>query len=124
MRHPIEEVGDKRVCPETGTPFRKGEKAMTTYDALNAMLATQGRIFAVDFLCRRMVQGQRVPRKMVCRIGVGGPNTLFHHGGRNLVLVWDIQARGHRWIPVEGLRHLKTDGGDWIEVTQPRYDNI
>lgn len=23
MRHPVEEVGDKRLCPETGRPFRE-----------------------------------------------------------------------------------------------------
>ena len=104
---------------------------MTTYEALDVMLETRGKFFAVEFTPRHLKVGKPTVRHMVCRIGVlnrlqgpplkdwdGKPTITFFDGRRNLILVWDAQVKGYRSIPAEGLIRIKTDG-EWIDIVHP-----
>lgn len=97
---------------------------MTRHQALDAMLATQGKFFKVEFV--KISTGEL--REMVCRIGVishlkgepvrdydGTPTVTLYDQAKDLVLVWDIQKREYRSFKLGRVVRLMTDG-QWQTV--------
>jgi len=77
-------------------------------------LAADGKIFQVEFIKR--TTGEL--RKMKCRLGVkkylrGGKKT-FSPKDKQLLTVFDMEAKGYRSIPVEGIRLLKIGGQSFV----------
>ncbi len=75
--------------------------------------AAAARIFAVDF--RKRDDGTL--RHMVCRTGVRvglvGGKPAYDPAVHGLLLVWDVQKRAYRTIPVEGILVLATRRRKW-----------
>jgi hypothetical protein len=76
------------------------------------------RLFSVDFHKRV----DATLRHMVCRTGVrvglvGGKST-YDPASHGLVLVWDVQKRAHRTIPLEGILVLATRRRKWRVIDE------
>lgn len=97
---------------------------MTREDALKAMLATEGRFFAVEFV--KVSTGEK--RLMNCRLGVmshlkgepqrdwdGAPVVTFYDHNRDLVLVWDAVKKAYRSFKLASVVRLKV-AGEWQQV--------
>lgn len=85
----------------TATPFnRKNLKG----------LVSSGSIFNVEFIKR--TTGEL--RSMTCRRGVTkglkGGQKSFSDKSKDLLTVWDMQAKGYRSIPVDAIQSLKVNG--------------
>ena len=69
-----------------------------------------GRFFTVEFIKR--TTGEL--RVMTCRQGVSkgttGRGLAFDPSAKDLLVVYDVRARGHRMINLSGLRAIKMDG--------------
>lgn len=78
---------------------------------------TGGRFFTVCFIKR----GDGSERTMLCRIGVSpapGPSILQMTEGKNLFSVWDVQKRQFRYISIEGILWILSDG-HYIRPSRP-----
>ena len=73
-------------------------------------LVSDGSIFHVEFIKR--TTGKL--RRMTCRLGVQrhlkGGKKAFNDQSKNLLTVFDMNARHYRSIPVDGIRALKVNG--------------
>lgn len=73
------------------------------------IMELKGLIFSVEFVKR-----DNTVRKMVCRTGVKkdlkGEGLKFDPIQKNLVSVWDMQAQGYRFIPVDRILSIKLRG--------------
>jgi hypothetical protein len=73
-------------------------------------LVSDGAIFSVEFIKRS--NGEL--RKMVCRMGVKkhlkGGKKAYSTKARNLLTVFDMQAKGYRSIPVDAIQRLSMNG--------------
>lgn len=78
-------------------------------------LVSDGKIFHIEFIKR--TTGEL--RKMRCRLGVKkhlkGGNKKYDPTIKQLLTVFDMEAKGYRSIPVEGIRSL-TVGGQVFSV--------
>jgi len=92
------------------------ETANATGFTLNNLykLASDGKIFQVEFIKR--TTGEL--RKMRCRLGVKkylkGGVKKYASKDKQLLTVFDMDAKGYRSIPVEGIRLLKVGGQSFI----------
>jgi len=73
-------------------------------------LVADGAIFYVEFIKRSTGE----LRKMRCRLGVkkylNGGMRAYNPAKKNLLGVFDMDARGYRSIPLEGIRRLSVGG--------------
>lgn len=79
---------------------------MTTPDRSTILSAiSNGRIFSVRFIKRSTGE----IRTMVCRTGVRseGGSLKFNAADKDLLVVWDMQARAFRSIPVDGILEMR-----------------
>jgi len=76
--------------------------------------STSGTIFSVTFTKRTTGED----RKMVCRTGVRkgvkGVGMSYDPGEKDLVVVFDMQKKGFRTIPLEGIKEIKVRGLRYI----------
>lgn len=72
--------------------------------------STSGSIFSVTFTKRTTSE----ERKMLCRTGVKkgvkGIGMAYNPEERDLVVVYDMQKRAFRMIPLEGIKEIKVRG--------------
>lgn len=94
----------------------QAETTSTTGFTLNNLykLAADGKIFQVEFIKR--TTGEL--RKIRCRLGVkkhlkGGKKT-YSPKDKHLLTVFDMEAKGYRSIPVEGIRLLKVGAQSFV----------
>jgi hypothetical protein len=84
-------------------------KTMSRDEVREAIMSLQGKIFSVHF-----IKKDNTERKMVCRTGVKknltGEGLAFDPIEKNLVSVWDMQANGYRFIPVDRILSIKMQG--------------
>lgn len=93
------------------------DSRMNLTEVRKQLLETDGKIFSVRF--KKRTDGSI--REMICRTGVKKylkddpkkPGINFK--ANNLISVYDMEAKGYRSIPLEGVIGFKS-GGDWIEV--------
>ena len=75
-----------------------------------ANLVSDGAIFYVEFIKRSTGE----LRKMRCRMGVKkhlkGGGRAYNPAKKNLLSVFDMDARGYRSIPLEGIQRLSVGG--------------
>lgn len=75
-----------------------------------ANLVSDGAIFYVEFIKRSTGE----LRKMRCRLGVKkhlkGGSRAYNPAKKNLLAVFDMDERGYRSIPLEGIRRLSVGG--------------
>ena len=73
-------------------------------------LVADGAIFSVEFVKR----SDGTVRKMVCRTGVGkylhGGKAAYEAKSRNLLTVFDMEAKGYRSVPVDAIKRLSVGG--------------
>ncbi|RKY40186.1 MAG: hypothetical protein DRP85_09075 [Candidatus Makaraimicrobium thalassicum] len=76
--------------------------------------STNGTIFSVTFIKR--TTGEE--RKMVCRTGVKkgvkGVGMSYDPKEKDLIVVFDMQKRGFRMIPLENVKELKIKGHKYL----------
>jgi hypothetical protein len=84
-------------------------KTMTKEEIRQSIKELNGKIFSVEF-----IKKDGTHRKMVCRTGVHkhtkGGELAFDPIQKNLVSVWDMQANGYRFIPVDRVLSIKLAG--------------
>jgi len=83
-------------------------------------LVGDGKIFSASFIKR----GDGTVRRMLARTGVkpdGGGERSYNPSDHNLLLVWDLQARGYRTIPADNLIQVKAHGRVTTTELAKRY---
>lgn len=83
-------------------------------------LVGDGKIFSASFVKR----GDGTIRRMLARTGVkpdGGGERSYVPETHNLLLVWDIQARGYRTIPADNVIRVRAHGREIITELAKRY---
>jgi len=79
-------------------------------EAVAVIRSTKGRIFHVRFIKRTTGE----VRDMVCRLGVRkgvtGKGMSYDPAEKGLITVYDMQKKGFRMIPIEGIRVIKFAG--------------
>ena len=82
----------------------------------NIIEQTAGKFFSVDFI-KRSDGGQR---HMIARTGVHshlrGGELSFDPAAHNLVIVYDVVARGYRSIPLDGIQRVACGDLKWGEI--------
>lgn len=75
---------------------------------------SKGKLFRVTFIKR--TTGEE--RTMVCRMGVTkdltGKGLSYEPKDKGLVTVYDMQKRGYRSIPIEGIKEIRLSGEIYI----------
>jgi len=64
---------------------------------------SQGKVFHVMF--KKRTNGEM--RAMDCRLASKG---LYDHTRRWLMPVWDVEAKGSRRVPIDGIQYMIIDG--------------
>lgn len=86
---------------------------ITQAQATQLLKATNGRFFRATFVKR--TNGQE--RVLVGRTGVTkhltGGDKRYSFSAKNLLSVWDVQAKGYRTVPLDALISLRVDGQDY-----------
>lgn len=76
---------------------------------------TNGKIFSIKFIKRTTKE----LRSMVCRTGVKkhlkGGEPAYDPKEKDLIVVYDMQSKGYRSIPKEGIQEILIDG-KWLTV--------
>jgi len=89
---------------------------ITLKAAAELLANTKGRIFSVKFVKR--TDGQT--RTMVARTGVKvhlkGGAAAYSFSANALLPVWDMQAKGYRSIPLDGIISLREGGEEFVIV--------
>lgn len=83
---------------------------MNHEDIRATVSSLNGKIFSVKFIKR--TTGEE--REMVCRTGVKkdlkGGELAFDPIAKNLLMVYDMQKKGYRSIPIENILEIKIRG--------------
>jgi hypothetical protein len=83
-------------------------------------LVGDGKIFSASFVKR----SDGSVRQMLARTGVkpdGGGERSYNPSDHNLLLVWDLQAKGYRTIPADNLIRIKAHGREVQTELAKRY---
>jgi hypothetical protein len=84
-------------------------KVMSRDEVRESIMNLKGKLFSVVF-----IKKDGSERKMLCRTGVKkgltGEGLAFDPIQKNLVSVWDMQASGYRFIPVDRILSIKLQG--------------
>lgn len=85
---------------------------MSREEVREAIMNLNGKLFSVNF-----IKKDGSERKMLCRTGVKkglkGEGLAFDPIQKNLVSVWDMQASGYRFIPVDRILSIKLQGEEY-----------
>lgn len=88
-------------------------KTITAIEAAALLAQTEGRIFSVKFVKRTTGE----VRTMVARTGVKahlkGGDAAYKFAEKALLSVYDIQAKGYRAIPLDGIISLREGGEEY-----------
>ena len=115
----IEYINNDGEKPTVSNESSEKQKATNTPSfTLNNLhkLVADGKIFQVEFVKR--TTGEL--RKMRCRLGVNkhlkGGKKAYSTKDKQLLTVFDMEAKGYRSIPVEGIRLLRVGGQSFVTV--------
>jgi len=107
--------GDKPTAIEDKPTSSPTTTSNFTLSNLNK-LVSDGKIFHIEFIKR--TTGEL--RKMRCRLGVTkhlkGGTKKYNPKTKQLLTVFDMEARGYRSIPVEGICSLTVGGQSFINI--------
>jgi hypothetical protein len=85
-------------------------------EAADLLTATEGRIFSVRFTKR--TTGEE--RTMTARTGVKkhlrGGDAAYSFSAKSLLSVYDLNAKGYRSIPLDGIISLREGGEEYVVV--------
>jgi len=88
-------------------------KVITATEAAAMLTSTEGKIFSVKFIKRTTGE----IRQMVARTGVKahlkGGDAAYKFGDKALLSVYDVQAKGYRSVPLDGIVSLKSGGEEF-----------
>lgn len=103
------EGGAKPEAPAEIAP--KAEEQTPAFNLRNfAKLVSDGQIFGVQFIKRSTGELRTMRARVGVRKALRGGVSAYNAASKNLLTVYDMDAKGYRSIPVENVRTLSVSG--------------
>lgn len=86
---------------------------ITSGEIIPLLNTTKGKFFRVVFIKRTTGEVRTMIARMGVRKHLKGGSPAYDFKEKGLIPVYDVQKRGYRSIPIEGIKSLRVNGVDY-----------